>query len=555
MKNKTLFLSVFFCFFSLSILSAQGGQRLNIQQGEITLAELNATGGDVNIVNPGALKFTSKDAVTSTIPNQQCDGRLNQNCGWYKGFWIFGDGNYQKFEDDNSGMDVRSLNIRSYDYGRNGTFKPVVYLTEKYHNENPPEAARATLNINQAAPSGVITEITRNLTADQRLHIDYNHKPRVKYPVNFVLSYKNEGSAAHVLFYYNGLSTGVPSDLMTYGTSEKPAYFPDNYGPFNNSPDPSGAFNPAMSLTQGILAPLSARYRDVLAYNVRETLGAYTEGFTELRVFPVMNVKALNQLPNGRTPESPASFTAVLVGSSPLESNDPAYSKLMVKVKTLLGPDVPDNLSIGGQSNALFIRDIQTIELPLLESHDPNSLTVTDIRDMGNGKYRVYFRMIVCNQGEAPELQPSLNFYDLTGGHYAEKPILMGLSDIARIWSVAAPWKVTLNNFQISGSWDAGHPSCRELFFNMVTDLDGVQRLYQNNPRALRVCVDFSNGAGECSENDPLPQRAYQDDAGNYKKDEFSEKETTDTNSWWLWAFLFILLLLIIWYWYKRKED
>jgi len=562
--SQNIFLSIF-SLLSLTAFAQNGGQRLQTMQGDVLLGTTDKNGGPINVTTAAPLNFRSLDAPTPTIPNASCDGRLNQNCGWYKGFWIFGDGNYLKFDDDVAAMDANSLNIRSYDYGRNGTFNPVVYLTEKYNNDDPPEAARARLNINQAATSGVIPEPTRRLanSPQKRIDIDYNHAPRVKYPINFVLSYRSGEDASNVLFFYNGLknsadfSSIAPTSILKYDTSEAAAYHTTAYGPQNWINLQAGIGTNAPITTGTILEPLNNRYKSLLNYNVQNPIAAFTQGLTELRVFPVLKTNASSALPGGKIPTNPTSFTAILLGTKPITDADPNYNKLTSLAKQLIGDNIPSDLRLNPNSN-LFIRDIQYQELQILRSHDPNSLTVTDVRDLGNGQYRVFFRMVVCNEGESPETNISLRFNDLSGGKYTERPSAItgtGLDGIAQVWtggSAGSPWKVNLPGYQISGVPATYSPACNELFFSMDTDLDGVQKLYQNSPRALETCVDFSAGAGECSLNEPLPTNTYLTD-GKYRAPD--PVPTPDGSPWIVWAILILVLIGILWFWYSKQDE
>ncbi len=565
--RQSLFPAIFFalfCLFCHVAIAQNGGQRLQIMQGDVLVGTTDVNGGAINISASFPLSFKSLDAPTPTIPNAPCDGQLNQSCGWYKGFWLFGDGNYLKFSDDVAGMDANSLNIRSYDYGRNGAFKPVVYLTEKYNNDNPPEAARATLNINQATVSGTIPEPTKRLanSPEKRIDIDYNHAPRVKYPINFVLSYRSNEDATNVLFFYNGLKNGndisaiAPASILQYQASEATAYHTTAFGPLSSDLQlGTGAFPPISA--GSILDPLNSRYKSLLNYEVRSPISAFTQGLTELRVFPVFLTNNSNALPGGEIPNNPTSFVAIILGTKPINDSDPNFNKLSTLARQLLGQNVPSDLRLNPNSS-LFIRDIQYQEMQILRSHDPNSLTVTDIRDLGNGQYRVFFRMVVCNEGESPETNISLRFNDLTGGKYSVRPSEIsgvGLDGIAQVWTggtAGNPWKVGLPGYQISGVPATYSPACNELFFSIDTDLDGVQKLYQNSPRALEACVDFSAGAGECSENEPLRVNAFQTD-GKYRAAD--PDPVPDECPWIIWALLILVLIGVIWYWYSRQAE
>lgn len=515
--HTLLFFLFFFCV--LPMLSGQNtGQRIRVYQGEAIRGSFDSAGGTLIIQNEVPLTFQVFDSL-GTVPNQACEGELDQDCGWYKGFWLMGDGNYIKFAENLRTLDADSRIIRNYSYPQAGTYQPVVYLTEKYHNDNPPEAARVT--INKTAGAGNFSETPIRLAAPERkVDIDFNHAPRVKYPTNFVVSYRNDDNNARVLFYYNALGRAgsasiAPVSLMRHRVSEYANYHNTGVGPVVTEDILSSATGAMPLYTGTILDALNSKFKSFLAYNVDQVDSDITPGRTELRVFPVLESFAMTDLPGDSLPGKPMLFAAVLIGTSPVSTDDPAYSKLVGTAKGLLGDTIPDNLQLSPNSD-LFIRGIEMLELNMLRSHDPNSLTVTDIRDLGNGQYRAFFRMIICNEGSAPETKISLIFNDLTGGKYGARPDITNVT--AGTWtggSNGAPWEVPLLNFQISGVPENYKPSCKSVLFSIDTDLDGIQRLYQETPRALNVCVRFSSGAGECSENEPLPSGTYQDN-GKY---------------------------------------
>jgi hypothetical protein len=518
---------------------AQGGQTLKIMQNG---AELRPAAGNITVTSPNPLNLLVLDANPATVPNAPCNSELDQACGWYKGFWMFGDGNYLKFEDNVRTLDAASRNIPSYNYGRNGVYQPVVYLTEKYSNDEPPEAARATVVVNRTNPSGVITEPTRRLAGNpaRKIDIDYNHAPRVEYPMNFVLSYRQGDPAEQVLFYYNAIQTGnalstiSPVSLMNYTASESAIYHTSAFVPSPYDNLPSGAGGPAPVYFGTILQGLNSKFNNLLSYNVRGPVGVFTENLTELRVFPVLTTKKLTDMPDGKIPVSPAIFLAIILGTDSLSTAEMTDLKLYNLATQLLGPNLPTNLRISPNSN-LYIRGIQVMNLQVARSHDPNSLTVTAINDLGNGKFRVSFRMIICNEGVVAENNPSLTFNDLTGGKYAERPVFVAINGVTpEITPDGAPWKVNLPGFQISGTPTQYKPSCRSLLFTIDTDADGVQRLYQEDPRALEICVEFSEGAGDCSKNEPLLADEFKDANGKYPPLPDTGGGCADCD-WWVW--------------------
>lgn len=512
------------------------GQKIRVSQGRTVLGTYGATGAATDSESPATvpinslagITFEALDATPNTVGNKLCVGVNDGNCGWYKGFWIFGDGNYQSFSDNLTQLDTPSRTIINYRYAVPGTYNPVVYLTEKYHNTKPPEEARAFLNVSSTGASGSYVETTQRLAniTGRNLDVDFNHQPRVDYPMNFVLSYRKSEPASLVLFYYNSLisnnySTWTPTGLFSFKSNEATDYQGAGFTPVVENDIAPTAVSPGGLKSGGrsgsILDALNSKFKSRLVYDVSDFPGALPDNMTELRVFPVIQTVSLDSLPENLLSELPTTrfptFATILVGTDSVGPNDPAYGLLLKNALTLFGNLSSLRLSPNSQ---LYIRGIELTNMKLETSHDPNSLVVTDIVAAGGGKYKVTFRMIICNKGQGTESRPSLVFNDLTGGKYNTKPVLGDVNGATVTWSggdAGSAWVAELNGFTITGVPENYAPSCRELFFTIETDANGVNRLYQSSPRALEVCVNFSTGSGECSKNEPLLKDAFQLDS------------------------------------------
>ncbi|MFN0214297.1 MAG: hypothetical protein ACKVT2_08580 [Saprospiraceae bacterium] len=579
-----LFIALFAIPFFMQDAFAQPGetgQRMRISQGRTVLGTFSANGTSAEsgvstprlITEAEPLTFESLDAeAPPTVGNRLCQGVTDGNCGWYKAFWIFGDGNYMKFADDVSSLDAASRSILGYRYFQRGVYKPVVYLTEKYHNDNPPEAARANIDINGAAASGTPIEPTVRLATatDRKVDIDYNHSPRPGYPMNFVLSYRRTDPATAVLLYYNALttpdfSTFTPARLLQYKTSESAFYQTSVFAPQIVEDLAVGSTPPFVFGGPSILDDLNTKFKSRLLYNVANPIAPLTESLTELRVFPVLETYKMVDLPSGVLPpaSSPASFVCILIGTDSVLSSDPARGRMIKNANVLFGNNFNGSFSLGG-NNPQYIRGIEIMNLSLDASHDPNALVVTDIRDLGNGKFRVTFKLMICNKGSGNETNPTLTFNDLTDGRYTSQPVFGELGGITPGWlggGAGVSWSANLPGFQITGVPPNYEPSCRELTFSIDTDAEGVARLYQETPRALQVCVKFSGGDGECNPNDMLPSNKFQKEDGKYPL--LGEKlpegkpapDPKPNGDWLLWALLILVLIGVIAYFYKKQMD
>ena len=272
----------------------------------------------------------------------------------------------------------------------------------------------------------------------------------------------------------------------------------------------------------------------------------------------------MNALPGGVLPAQnrPASFACILVGPDSIGGNDPARGRLLKLALTLFGNNFTGSLRVAGANSPQYIRGIELLNLTMDASHDPNGLIVTDIRDLGNGKFRVSFKLTVCNKGTGTETNPNFTFNDLTGGHYAAQPVWGDTYGSVPAWTGGTPgvsWSATLPNFQITGVPPDYDPSCRELTFTMETDAAGVARLYDETPRALEVCVQFSAGAGECNPNDALFNKAFQKEDGSYpaigERIEPVNPVTPTAPKGLLCIILgLVILAILFWYFFKRQD-
>jgi hypothetical protein len=401
--------------------------------------------------------------------------------------------------------------------------------------------------------------------------IDYNHTPRAGYPINFVLSYRRSEPTTTALFYYNSLSdagfgTFTPTSLLKYKASELTAYQNTAFVPQVVENLAVGGAPPFVFGGASLLDAMNTKFKSRLLYNTANPIGLFTEGVTELRVFPVLETFKMIDLPGQALPPatSPACFACILVGPDSVSISDPARGRMLKFAQTLFGNNFTGSFRLGPNSQ-LYIKGIELLNLTLDASHDPNGLVVTDIRDLGNGKFQVSFRLMICNKGSGNETNPTLTFNDLTGGHYTAQPQFIDLTGTAPVWSGGTPgmsWSANLPGFQITGVPPEYEPSCREISFTMETDAAGVARLYDDSPRAVEVCVKFSAGDGECNPNDILSSKQFQKEDGTYPglgeaRPDDNPSPVPNTNSCGLLCILLVLVIvaILIWFFFKQQND
>jgi hypothetical protein len=456
-------------------------------------------------------------------------------------------------------MDVNSHQA-TYTYAKKSTYEPVIYLTERYHNDKRPDAARAAINLNgSTAPNAPAVDSPVLLNpVSKRAAIDYNHDMRTEYPTVFVLSHANDVLTNRVLFFYNALEeNGVlnPSEVMSYEKTEVPAYFNRGVdaGPIYNNLT-TGNF--ATTYPSNVFRLLGEQYGNCKEYNLNPYLNNdLTGGLNEIRLFPVMTTAAFQP---GRIPTASTVLLSVVLGEKPLQSD--ALNTVRAQLQALFPedqqPDISDNLQVsignGQEIASMYIVSVAQQKLSVLASHDPNNLFVTKIDTLPNGKYKAYFSLRICNQGEMTETSPMISFQDLTGGHYANQPVLLDpMTNVTVQWRMeTGTHSVTLDHFDINGVPPNYQPRCRFLHFSIETDQVGVEQLYKESPKALRTCVFFSGATNEtatdCSENDVL------------KADDLKpvpDPNPVDNDCWILFLIALIVLILIIYAWYNNRQE
>ena len=540
------------------------GQQILVKQNGVPRATGNVNGlvgattgaTSVKLNNSAPFEFVFNDAL-KTVPNNDCRDTTCNECGWYKAFWIFGDGNYRKFANDVSHMDKASLKV-NYRYGNRATYAPAVYLTERYHNDEKPEAARIAIEVTGGASSTLSDSPRRLDSATKTTDIDYNDEFRKKYPTVFVLSHLKSDSITRSFFFYNstrreGIYT--PTKIATHDTTEIPSYY-KVAGRFETNYDTlGGSFQNLYG--GGLLTEFRKSFKSCIQYDVAGTIDpTLTANLNELRMFPVLETENFGA---GQIPQDSAVVATVVLGRSPLTGQ--ALTNMRNLLISLFSPDVslniPSNLQVftnvgeGQEVASEYVRGVSFATLRVLASHDPNSLFVTKIDTISSDKYKVSFSQRICNQSEMPEEDPIIKFEDLTSGHYSALPEFFNLDAdvIPKLERMEGTIPIfTLNGLEIGGVPAQYIPKCKFVHFRIETDLEGVKRLYQEAPRVLKVCVAFNNAAGilyECSENDVLKAEDLQT----------LLPPPVDNNNCWILFFLALLVLILIIYAWRNAQQ
>lgn len=532
------------------------GQEILVKRNGVLLNTGTATSlVSMSSTNP-SFDFELSDPKT-TVPNNDCKDETCTECGWYKAFWVFGDGNYKKHTNDVEHMDVDSRKA-SYSYKQPARYEPVVYLTERYHNDKKPDAARIQINVSGGSTTPADSPVLLN-QLNKRAEIDYNHDLRKAFPTVFVLSHVNKKNVSRVLLFYNALYNSTngattPAELMSYEKTEVPAYFQSPLDETLQYELRKPTFYTRFS--SSFFNRLGTKFGNCKEYSYDNVSisTALTNGLKEIRLFPVMNV---TDFPPNQVPTLPARMVSVVLGRQPLSGD--TLATLRSQVLALLPNDVSlglddnllafNNVTPDDQGNPEYIVGVADQRIPVVASHDPNNLFITKIDTLTGGRYRVSFSIRICNAGENPESNPILFFHDLTGGRYSTQPQLIDIpTNVVVSWRIqGGEHVVSLDGFDISGVPPNYQPKCRFVHFSIETDQVGVDRLKQEDPRALEVCVAFSGATGgqDCSKNDVL------------KEGDLTALLPPDGNAdcWILFFLALIVLILIIYFWKQNQQP
>ncbi|MFN4256476.1 MAG: hypothetical protein ACK4Q5_15855 [Saprospiraceae bacterium] len=450
--------------------------------------------------------------------------------GWYKAFWIFGDGTYWKPEDDQQNQDALSHTV-THNYAYTKTKYPVsVYLTERYSNDNPPPNNRVIITPDDNTVTPDPDPNANELDGGRLIRLNYNHNPRPGYPFVMPITFAPSAGATRVYLFYNGFAdatNGAASSAhqwIDFGNQVNwPAYFRLKPGVTTVSEVDVSTFATGRPT---YLSGLATRFTHCLQFDfngVDIDSKIFPPDMGGLRVFPELTTA---MPPAGATglPITSLVFAAVVVNGTGIDtSTDP---KIIARVanlsKVIFGNDTSlptNNYEIGDDE---FIADIDTLHLRIVASHDPNQLKIKHIYDLGDGKRRVDFALQICNEGSIKEPRPTMFIRDLTEGKFTElrfleKPTPTS-TDLAPTGN-PHEWKAILHDFEIPAVPHPYAPACRTVEFSATTTDAGIAALTVRDPRALRACVNFSLGEEGnliCCENDTIAKDKFKDVKGDY---------------------------------------
>lgn len=284
----------------------------------------------------------------STPPLRQIAGAPP---AFYSYFWEFGDGQFS-FEE-------RPLHI----YPHTGEFEARLFLTNNYDDGKPPPARPKKLYVKKSLLAGtdVIPVKPAVVEAGRSLRIQTNHDPSPEEEVVCVFSYKNQERVAidgRLYLFYNERKFKQThfslKDSRTYHGERllrKEEYY--SFQAEHTFPDQElWASAEAEIIATAVPQPITAQVAESI--EPEKALGEAREAYRESVAWH------FNDL---RPSEERHIFTSLMATDEML-----ADTNAIISIQAIFVPE-------GGQDIEIF-----TLEMPIVNSHDPNHISVSDTR-------------------------------------------------------------------------------------------------------------------------------------------------------------------------------
>jgi hypothetical protein len=148
-----------------------------------------------------------------------------------------------------------------------------------------------------------------------------------------------------------------------------------------------------------------------------------------------------------------------------------------------------------------YIQGVYTTDVRYVSAHDPNQLTILNIENLGNGKFKVTFHLEMCNKGAGNSNRQQVILHDRFGNFTDFQHSMSRFTSIGN--------NKYIDTFQLSipgiprGEYEM---MCDGFDFTAITNCDGIRSLWKGNrEEAFEVCVRFlESNYTECSDNFPI---------------------------------------------------
>ncbi|MCC6459616.1 MAG: hypothetical protein IT260_04030 [Saprospiraceae bacterium] len=455
----------------------------------------------------------------------------------YSAFWIFGDGNFRAFSPNLEPADDLLTHSQNYSYPPvAASYDPEVLLTEKKSNTSPPPRPHRKIAItgtgdkfgNDFVPgSGFNYRIGPN----QSMDVLNSERNRPKYPTAFVVSApKGDAQINRVFFFFNSMrfrnETSYHAETL-HDLSNFSINLPNYVAavtPPATMPDVSALGTAYLPDFVQDLRPYQNYFEIPVSNDTRSNI---PNSFSEFRFFPILHSIWNPRWIVGQDTMLPISrYLAVSVGSQPRFNKDSDLSdvlaqQFMTQVHSHFSSVEGPEFQISNDP-PLYIRGVDTLDVEMVASIDPNGLTIRQICPKGNDRYQVTIKMEVCNEGYMHESDFTFRLTDQSG--LLSEPSFSGNSEIL---SLPAPpttgpthsWEYQWDTYLDAVPYPLDPAAkkteaevCVNTNFWVETNWAGVQSLVAG--KALRLCVKFTYANDKCTNNYPLDSRELCPEAG-----------------------------------------
>lgn len=504
----------------------------------------------------------------------------------YKAFWIFGDGNF-KHHPSNLEPAGDLLTLREDDYG----FPPIgadyiteVVLTEKKSNTTPPPAIHREVSIPQLSLKEGPTYATPapfryQIYGPKTMDIFNSELNRPFYPTAFVVSApKNDPQINKMMFFFNSMrigetgsfGRGIIHDPVNDFSIRLPNFLEPQTPAIIETTTLPGS-NYSTEFQNGVSNFLHFIEVDVPATS-RSNMPS---GFTEIRFFPVLKTAWdevwVQDNDNDGKPDNPlpyARYLSLSLGPEPLytandSTDSPEFNTFSSQVKEIFGASFALPFQVSSDPT-LYLRGIDTLDVRMVASIDPNGIQVLSVCPTGKDRYQVRLKLEVCNEGYMPESDIKFYLTDhsklLSAPNFSANPLITTLPYIPNQYHWGYDWNIHLEAVpNPEEPKPAVHPkTCEQTEFMVETNWAGVQALIDG--KALQLCVKFSLGKPVCTFNSPVSSREYCPDAG-YRCGDCPKTVSPEYCCNWIFYGLILLILIllalfwIVWYLLRRKKK
>lgn len=514
--------------------------------------------------------------LTIADPSTQLQNPPNSR---YKAFWILGDGNYRYFEHQlTPALDAPSRDIE-YFYPESGIYNVVTLLSEKKSNTDPPPNPIRRVDVQNG---GTQSSFTPRLSTGKPVDIFNSEWNRPKYPTGFVVSApRGNPVLTGVYFFYNSKrdATGsyVPENFHVPVTGLETQY-PKYFNNFQGGATPTqGLVSNLSGLPSWFFNKVNAEFQNYIFVPIAPSVkGNVPTNFSEIRFFPILNS---NWNPawapaSGDTILPTGHYLAVTVGAISLKAltNDDsgAIKYISADSADVILNNVTRYFGDSGDGNSFslgqvgYIHGVDSRDVMMVLGIDPNGLQVLEICPEGRGRYKVKFRLEVCNKGYASESNFPFTLTDNT--QTFSKPIFSDDKIKEEIGSSTTQWnfrwtKDVLEEIPLPESGvphSTSEENCKDVEFTSTTTWAGVQSLVAG--KALKVCVKFAHADEECHDNSEIIPASEVTQLDGYNCGSSCQRTACDLECLLyyiliLQILLLILQLILLWLWWKKLKK